>query len=84
MIACRYIRFFYRYVEFFLLFLLYFIRILDITISCINILNCLDSLTFIKTIYRIKYLSRKRILNVTENMFVNIVIKQSHVFLQVL
>lgn len=49
MIACRYIRFFYRYVEFFLLFLLYFIRILDITISYyINILNCLDSLTFIK------------------------------------
>lgn len=48
MIACRYIRFFYRYVEFFLLFLLYFIRILDITISYINILNCLDSLTFVK------------------------------------
>lgn len=44
MIACRYIRFFYRYVEFFS----YFYCILDITISYINILNCLDSLTFIK------------------------------------
>lgn len=55
---------------FFIIIFIIFVFFIYITINiCINILNCLDSLTFMKG-FIIKYVSRKR----DENMFINVVI----------